>query len=172
MGLVELRPLSSGISSLVGREDFGGAVDFLRAGLKGDASDLNTLKMIAHCHHWAGHTDEAIAVGREALNYDPTSFEMHAILAQLLADKGEHQEAVAHANQGLLNYPVSSPEQTASPALDGSNSSEVATPPGAGSSDLASQWVSAGRTEWFDWAKSYLSWYESARGETVGPTEH
>ncbi|MGI9408670.1 MAG: tetratricopeptide repeat protein [Hyphomicrobiaceae bacterium] len=167
-----MRPLSICISNLIGREDFDGAVDYLRAGLKGDASDLDTLKMIAHCHHWAGNTDDAIAVSREALIHDPALFEMHAILAQLLADKGEHEDACFHACKGLVNYPEPQPEP---PGLRNSIAaclSRISATEPEPSPNLAMQWVKAGRTEWFDWAKQYLNWYETTRGETVKPTEH
>jgi tetratricopeptide (TPR) repeat protein len=90
---------------MLGRQEYDKAIDYLRAGLKGDKSDFDSLAMIANCHHWAGHHDQAIVVGEEALKIDPRSFDMHALLAQLFAEKGDHENAVIHARKGLECYP-------------------------------------------------------------------
>lgn len=54
------RPFTFTFSRLVGRQKFDEAIEYLRSGLKDNASDLSSLEMIAHCHHWAGHAVEAI----------------------------------------------------------------------------------------------------------------
>ncbi len=158
---------------MVGRQEFDKAIEYLRAGLKGDASDQNSLELIADCYHWAGRNEEAITACREALAANPVSFDMHAMLAQLLANKGEHENAATHARKGLESYPEPLPEIPPSIISAFKFLSRImprlfsAPPP-----DEALKRVYEWRAGWFDWAKSYLSWYDQTYGEKVKPIEH
>ena len=157
---------------MIGREEFDDAIDYLRAGLKGNKSDLASIEMIAHCHHWAGRKEETIVVCREALGLDPNSFDMHVMLSQLFAENGEHDDAAIHARKGLECYPEPLPEipgfmLSAFNALGRFVPSIRNFPP-----DAALQKIETWRAEWFGWAKRYLSWYEVTFGETAKPTEH
>jgi tetratricopeptide (TPR) repeat protein len=147
-----------------------GAIVYLRAGLKGDASDLASLEMIAQCHLWAGRTDEAIATCGEALGYNLGSFDTHSMLAQLLAEKGEHEDAAVHVRKGLECYPEPLPEIPHFVASAIKGLSRIF--PFLRAPDAALQQAEAERAAWFDWAKQYLSWYDLTYGETVKPKEH
>ena len=157
---------------LIGRQDFDGAIDYLRAGLKGDASDLASLEMIAQCHHWARRTDDAIAACSAALIYDAMSFDMHMMLAQLLAKRGEHKQAAIHARKGLECFPDALPEVPRF-VISAFKMLSIVFPRFRGPGpDAALQKVAAERAEWFDWAKQYLSWFDAMHGETFKPSEH
>jgi tetratricopeptide (TPR) repeat protein len=157
---------------MLGRQEYDKAIDYLRAGLKGDKSDYDSLSMIANCHHWAGHHDQAIVVGEEALKLDPGSFDMHALLAELFAVKGDHENAIVHARKGLECYPEPVPTVPNSiisvfrllgrifPSLRDADPNE----------GLRS--VEASRAEWFSWAKQYLIWHDATHGGTGAPVVH
>lgn len=167
-----MRPFTLRLAGVLGRRELDQAIAEMRAGLRGDSSDQASLEMIAHCHQWAGHTDEAISAGYDALRYDPSAFEMHAMLAQLLADEGEHERAATHVRQGLEWYPEPVPNTPKAvnsafnwlgriiPRLHGLD------PNGA----LRN--VEDERAHWFEWAKQYLVWHDEAFGESKEPTKH
>ncbi len=166
------RPFTITFSRMIGRQEFDKAIDYLRSGLKGNESDISSLEMIAHCHHWAGHEEEAIEACREALRCDPKSFDMHSMLSQLLAERGEHEDAAIHARRGLDSYPEALPEiprfvtsvfealGRIFPWLRGPDANE------------ALRWIEAEHTEWFNWAKKYLSWYDRTHDDKLGPREN
>lgn len=160
---------------MIGRSEFDKAIDYLRAGLKDNASDAASLEMIANCHHWAGRNEQAIVACREALACDPNAFEMHALLARLLAEKGEKEGAAIHARQGLEHYPEPLPAiprfyMSAFNALCRiAPSFHIANP------EEAIRRVDTMHADWFHWAKRYLEWYDQAHGtkrDSVRPTEH
>lgn len=166
------RPFTIKFSRMIGRQEFDKAIDYLRSGLKGNKSDLSSLEMIANCHHWAGRTDDAIKACHEALQCDPQSFEMHSMLAQLLAEKGEHENAAIHARRGLECYPEPLPEVpkfvTSAfqflgrifPRLRGVDANE------------AIRRIDGEHAEWFDWAKKYLEWYDYSHNDKLAPSEN
>ena len=39
------------------------------------------------------------------LVHDPNAFDMHVLLSQMLAGKGQHENAALHARKGLESYP-------------------------------------------------------------------
>ena len=160
------------LAKMIGRRDFDGAINYLRAGLKGDEADLASLEMIAHCQHWAGRHDEAIAACRETLKLDPVSFEMHAMLAQIFAEKGEHDEAAEHARTGLESYPEPLPKVSRIVVLAFKALGRIAPRLQGAAPDAALRRVEAMRAEWFDWAKQYLSWYDATYNGSVNPTKH
>ncbi|MEQ1697580.1 MAG: tetratricopeptide repeat protein [Hyphomicrobiaceae bacterium] len=167
-----MRPFTIQLSLLIGRQDFDGAIAYLRAHLKGDSSDISSLEMIAHCQLWAGRTDEAEAACYSALVFDPNAFDMHALLAQHLAKKGEHKRAAIHASKGLEFYPEPLPKMprfmiSAIRGLSRIFSSLRGLDP-----DEALHRVETERAEWLGWAKQYLNWYDSGHGATLSPTEH
>lgn len=167
-----MRPFTLRLAGMIGRREFEQAIAEMRAGLRGNSSDQATLEMIASCLHWSGQTDEAIAACYGALRYDPNAFDMHAMLAQLLADKGEHEQAAVHVRKGLEWFPEPVPKAPAAlnsvftwlgrivPRLRGLD------PNGA----LRS--FEAQRAQWFEWAKQYLIWYDEAFGESTNPKKH
>lgn len=165
-------PFTTRLAKLIGRQDFDGAIDRLRAGLRGDASDADSHILIAQCHFWGGRLDESIAACAEALRCDPELFDAHALLAQLHARKDNHREAAIHARRGIECFPEPLPEFP--PVLTSMFKFMGRIFPlfRGPSPDAALQRVAAERTEWFDWAKSYLSWYDETSGEQVKPTEH
>lgn len=166
------RPFTFTLSRMIGQQEFDKAIDYLRSGLKGNESDLSSLEMIAHCHHWAGHADDAIKACRKALRYDPKSFDMHSMLSRLLAEKGEHEDAVIHARRGLECYPSPLPEiprfVTSAfqvlgrifPRLRGADATE------------SLRRIEAEQSEWFAWAKRYLNWYDRTHNDRLGPLEN
>jgi tetratricopeptide (TPR) repeat protein len=169
-----LRPFTIRFSLMIGRKEFDKAIDYLRAGLKGDTSDLASLEMIAHCHDWAGRSEEAIASCREALGHDPNSFDMHVMLSRLFAAKDEHADAANHARKGLETYPEPLPKLPRSLILTLKIFSRLipslrGLAPDAEAALLRAE---ADNAAWFNWAKRYLSWYDATYGETVKPVDH
>lgn len=165
-------PFTPKVARLIGREDFDGAIEYLRAKLRGNASDVAALEMIAQCHQWAGRTQEAISTCREALRYDAVAFESHAMLARLLAQEGTHVDAAAHARSGLECFPE---------PLPGIPQSFVRAIQGLGrifpfvrefDPNGALQRGETERREWFEWATRYLGWYDKAYGDTQTPVRH
>jgi tetratricopeptide (TPR) repeat protein len=157
---------------MIGRQEFDKAIAHLRSELRGNASDISSLEMIAHCHHWAGRADEAIKAGREALQCDPKSFDMHALLSQLLVDKGEHEDAAIYARLGLENFLEPLPEIPGF-FLKVHRALEYFFPILQGASpDQAIKRSESNRADWYDWAKSYLDWYDATYGDTLGPIKH
>jgi tetratricopeptide (TPR) repeat protein len=157
---------------MLGRQEYDKAIDYLRAGLKGDRSDFDSLAMIANCYHWAGRHDQAIVACEEALKVDSSSFDMHALVAQLFVEKGDHENAVIHARIGLECYPEPLPTiprwitfifrllGRVFPSLRDSDPNE----------GLRS--MEASRAEWFAWAKQYLTWHDATHGGTGKPVVH
>lgn len=166
------RPFTIAFSRMIGRQEFDKAIDYLRLGLKGNKSDLSSLEMIAHCYHWAGRADEAINACRVALRCDPKSFDMHSMLSQLLAEKGEHQDAAIHARRGLECFPEPLPEiprfVTSVFRTLGRMFPRLREP----DANEALRRVEAEQAEWFSWAKDYLSWYDRIHNDKIGPTEN
>ena len=168
---VGLRPFTLRFAELIGRQDFDGAIEYLRVHLKGNASDLPSLEMIAQCHHWAHRPGEAIAACRDALTYDTTSFDMHALIAQLLAEKGEHAAAANHARKGLECYPEPLPEIPRFLSSIGNALSRFFLNHTL-DVDPALKRVEAERADWFAWANRYLSWYDASFDKTTKPVQH
>jgi tetratricopeptide (TPR) repeat protein len=167
------RPFTFAFSRMIGRQEFDKAIDYLRSGLRGNESDLSSLEVIAHCHQWAGRADDAIKACREALQRDPKSFDMHSMLAQLLAEKGEHEGAAIHARRGLECYPEPLPEIPrflilVFQALDRILPRRLRGP----DANDALRRFEAEKAEWFNWAKKYLNWYDSTHNDRLGPTEN
>jgi len=166
-------PFSLRFARQIGRQEFDAAIDTLRADLKGNRSDLASHEMIAHCHRWAGRADAAIAACHEALNCDPASFDSHAMLAQLLAEKSEFGQAAFHARKGLELYPEPLPKIPRFLTFTFSVVSRlIPRLRNAGPLSLALERVESERAEWVDWAKRYLSWYDQSSDSKVKPAEH
>jgi tetratricopeptide (TPR) repeat protein len=167
-----LRPFTFRMARMIGGQQFDAAIDDLSAGLKGNASDAASLEMIAQCHRWAGRNEEAITAGLAALLRDPASFAMHSMLAELFAEKGEHDDAAIHVRKGLECYPeplekiprfISSAFKLMArlfPRLQGS------------SPENALQRIEASNAEWFEWATKYLVWYDATYGKNINPSKH
>jgi tetratricopeptide (TPR) repeat protein len=166
------RPFTFAFSRMIGRQEFDKAIDYLRSNLKNDASDMSSLEMIAHCHQWAGRPDKAIEACRKALVWDAASFDMHSMLSQLLAEKGEHEAAAVHALKGLECYPEPLPEvprfmtsafQILSRFFPSFRGIDV---------NNALRSIEDEHAEWFDWAKKYLKWYDVTYGDKLAPAEN
>ena len=166
-----MRPFTLRFAELIGRQDFDGAIEYLRVRLKGDASDLASLEMIAQCHHWARRPGEAIAACRDALTYDTTSFDMHALIAQLLAEEGEHDAVANHARKGLECYPEPLPGVPRFLSSIGNALSRLFWNRTL-DADMALKRVEAERADWFSWANRYLSWYDANFDKTTKPSQH
>lgn len=168
----KLRPFSIAFSRMIGQQEFDRAIDYLRSGLKGDASDLSSLEMIAHCHHWSGSETEAITACLAALDYDPNSFAMHALLAPLLSEKGEHESAAMHVRRGLENYPEPLPEIPNFILSTFKLLSRFAPKLSDAGPNVALEQIEAEHRAWLDWAKDYLDWYDKTYDDKQSPTEH
>lgn len=105
------------------------------------------------------------------LAYDPQEYHSHAMLAQLLAEQGEHDAAAVHARKGLESYPepIEVPQLAIAlyralarivPRLRRDDIEKTLRNPGASN------------IEWFDWAKQYLHWYDSTYGGDQTPSQH
>lgn len=166
-----MRPYTASFARKVGRGQLDEAIDEIRGTLKGDASDAHSLEMIAQCHHWAGRPDEAISACREALKYDSNSFPMLSLLARLLADRDEHENAAIYARKGLESYPEPLKVPRFVDALFKIMSVFIPRLRGVTPTDALKQ-VEAEDAEWFAWAKQYLDWYDSVFGDSVRPPSH
>lgn len=169
-----LRPFTIRFSQMIGRNEFDKAIDYLRAGLKSDKSDLASLEMIAQCHEWSSRTEEAILSCREALHHDPNSFDMHVMLSRLFATKGEHANATLHARKGLESYPEPLPNLPRFFIITLNALSRFIPSLRGIASDAEAALLSgeADKADWFNWAKRYLSWYDATYGDKINPVNH
>jgi tetratricopeptide (TPR) repeat protein len=166
------RPFTITLSGMIGRRDFDKAIEYLRSNLKGKASDLSSLEMIAHCHYWAGKPDDAIKAGHEALKCDSRSFDMHVMLSQLYAERAEHENAAIHARKGLESYPEPLPKLPNFIVTADKLLRHFFPQLGAYGPDEALKRIEAEHANWFDWAKKYLAWYDSTYGDNLEPLEN
>ncbi|MEO1205290.1 MAG: tetratricopeptide repeat protein [Pseudomonadota bacterium] len=160
------------VARLIGRKEFDAAIELLRSKLKGDASDQYSFEMIAYCCQSAGRSDDAIASCRAALKLDPQSYEMHALLAQLLADQGAYEDAAIHALRGLEYYPEPMPEipkvvlsvlRVLGRFLPRLNRTSF---------EKALADIDEDRANWFRWATEYLRWYDRTHADQLTPPRH
>jgi len=165
-------PFTVKFSRMIGWQEFDKAIDYLRSGLRGNKSDLSSLEMIAHCHLWAGRPDDAIKACHEALHCDSESFAMHSTLAQLLAEKGEHEDAAIHARRGLECYPAPLPKVPRSVTLSYQFLSRVFPRLRGADPNEAIRSVEAEQADWFDWAKKYLEWYDGTHNGKLSPLDN
>lgn len=171
--ICRLRPFTISLARHIGRGQFDEAINELRAALKGNASDVASLEMIAQCHYWSGRADQAISACQQALKYDPDSFDAHALLSQLHAARNEHENAATHARRGLECYPEPLPRLPS--LLDSAHTLLSRIIPllrGAPTPNEALQSTEAEHAEWYDWAKKYLDWYDATSGEAMRPRQH
>lgn len=171
--ICSLRPFTLRFARQIGRGQLDEAIREMRAALKGNASDLASLEMIAQCHDWLGRADDAMSACQQALKYDPHSFCMHALLSRLHAARDEHDDAAMHARRGLECYPEPLPPlprffETAHTFL----SRIFPRYRGSPSPNEALRSAETERAEWYSWAKQYLDWYDAIYGETTQPRQH
>lgn len=168
-----MRPFTFSLARKIGRGQLGDAVSEMRAALRGNASDLASLEMIAQCHYWAGRADDAITACRQALRYDPNCFSAHVLLSQLHASRDEHEDAATHARRGLECYQEPLPRvprilDTAHILLSRIFPRLRSTP----TPNEALQSVEAENVEWYNWAKQYLDWYDATYRDSLQPRSH
>ena len=167
-----LFPFDLRLARMIGRGQRNAAIDYLRTGRKGDKSDVDILEMMAMLHRGAGRNDEAISVSREALALDPASFDSHALLAEILAENGEHEQAALHARRGLEHFPEPMPEMPKAVWLVWKALFLLLPRLRRAYPDGRLPDFSHANTAWFDWARAYLDWYDSTFAESTSPTEH
>jgi tetratricopeptide (TPR) repeat protein len=165
-------PFTPGLARLIGRGEFDAAIAYLAKYLKGNASDVYALEIIALCHRWLGRHRDALVVARRALAFDPASFTLHNLAAELLAEANEDETAAFHARKMLECFPEPLPPL---PKVVNAFFTLLAryfprwreAHPGKGYEHIQQT-----NAEKFDWAKNYLSWYDATYGETFQPSKH
>ena len=100
------------------------------------------------------------------------SFDAHAMLAQLFAENGEHEEAAVHARSGLENYPEPLPDMSGSALSIFNFVSRFSQKLREAPPNEAIKRVEEDRAKWFDWAKNYLKWYGLTYGDKFDPMNH
>lgn len=167
-----MRLVTFHLARLIGRRKFDAAIDHLRSGLRGGKSDVDSLEMIAMCHQWADRNDEAIETFRKALALEPASFNSYSQLAQLLAEKGEHENAAVHARKGLEFFPEPLEELPRVIALAHKALCRVVPRLRRAHPDGQLPDLNESNTRWFNWAQEYLAWYDATYDESESPAKH
>lgn len=162
------------VAKCIGQKDFDGAIRILEKSLSDSSRDLPALEMIALCHRWSHRDSMAIASAQKALAYEPKHFGAIRLLSELYAEQENHEAAAQFARLGIENYPSPLPAAskaimwllrigaTVFPRLKRINE--------AAQRDLADP--NRDRTEWYAWARAYLTWYDSTFGIKQDPTVH
>jgi len=153
------------VAPLIGRKDYGSAVQILEGELTGTSEDIPYLEIIAHCHWQAGSEDKAIETAKKALALDPKNFEMPRMLSQILAEHEDHEQAIEYVKIGLNNFPsdpLPAPPSWVFSTLKfaGKFSARWKRIHEAANEDL--QDPDKARRVWQSWAHEYLAWYEDA----------
>ncbi|MEQ8823753.1 MAG: tetratricopeptide repeat protein [Filomicrobium sp.] len=166
------QPFTCRLAYHIGRQEFDAAIDHLRSNLNDDGSDAAALEMIAQCHFWAGRSAKAVAVAHEALDHDPDLFAVHALLANLYAENGEHSNAATHARRGLECYPEPLPEVPAFLIWTYRVLSSLLPRFRDADPRAVLKQQELEHSEWYRWANAYLDWYDSTYDESLKPSDH
>lgn len=166
MRIEKFLKLQMKVAPLLGRRDYGGAVQVFEGALTDTSEDLPFLELLAHCHWHQGDEEKAIETARRALAFDPESFEMPRMLSQILAERENHEEAVKFIKIALKNFPsepLAVPPSLALAALKiaGKISERCRHAHKSATNELRD--ADASLLEWQTWANEYLEWYEEAR---------
>ena len=162
------------MSRCIGGEKYDEAIHIIRQGLTNSARDVQSLEMIARCHHWASREEEAISTANQVLVYDPKNFASIELLGNIYVSRDEHEIAAPYIRLGLECFP----EPTLAvprffltilrmvgffiPRIR-----KVASKAENLSSD-----PNKSNREWFLWAKEYLTWYDQNANNKQSPTVH
>jgi hypothetical protein len=162
------------ICRCVGRNDFDEAIRIISTRLVNSERDVPWLEMIALCHHWAERDDMAITTAIRALMLDPHSFDAIELLTRIHASRNEHATVAKYVPLGLENFPSPLPNiprfyfrllrffgffAPRFKRLAQRAEVEILDP-------------NQSRTEWYAWAKEYLTWYDQTHDGNKMPTVH
>ncbi len=174
MSVVSFAKTQMEVGRCIGRKDFDAAIRILEGSLSHDPTDIPSLEMIALCHRWSHRNDMAIAAANQALAYDSKNFDAIRLLAEIYAERNEHETAVRFVRLGLESYPESLPPlpkiffrvlHLFAAVLPRLRRIEEAARRDLGDRNKDNR-------EWYSWAKQYLAWYDTASGSLQTPTVH
>ena len=95
------------LSRRIGRKDYDGAIDVLERALTNTDEDVPYLVMIAWCHRWSNRDNEALVFAERARACDVNNFEANRLLADIYAERNQHELAIGFARVGLDHLPAS-----------------------------------------------------------------
>lgn len=174
MQLVAFAKTQLEVGRCVGRKDYDGAIRVLESSLSNTNADTHSLVMIALCHRWSNRNDDAIEMAQRALSHDSGSFGAYRLLADVYAERKEHEMAVRFVRLGLDNFPEPTPPapkfifwllRVGSLFIPRLRRVEEAA-----RTELADP--NNDTRDWYAWAKQYLAWYDSEFGDKLMPTVH
>ena len=109
-----------------------------------------------------------------ALRCDSDDFDALRMLAEIYANRNEHDKAVDFVRRGLANHPkpsaplprVAKALRIVAPLLPKRLRRAIET-------DLTIfEDPGANDRKWFAWAKEYLAWYDGTKGSSTAPVVH
>lgn len=162
------------LARCIGRKDYDGAIRVLESSLSNTDEDAPSLVMVARCHRWSKRDDDAIGVAQGALSCDAGNFEAYRLLADIHAEREEHETAVRFVRLGLDNFPEPTPPvpkyifwilRVSALVIPRFKRAEEKT-----RRELAD--IDSETRDWYAWAKQYLAWYGSQFGGKHTPTVH
>ena len=150
------------LGGAVGRNDIGRIESICSQALSVDKRDLMALMVLADTYWRNKQFEKAISPALQALEFDPNDFYAIRIVAGVYAERGEHESAYRHAKRLLTAGPPTFPPTK--------ETSRILAP---------FAWIPRIRrlrervardedenetsyAEWMQWAKGYVSWYESS----------
>ena len=162
------------MSRCIGGEKYDEAIHIIRQGLTNSARDVQSLEMIASCHHWASREEEAISTANQAFVYDPKNFSSIELLGNIYVSRDQHEIAAPYVRLGLECFPEPT---SAVPRLFLSilrmvgflipRIRKVASKAEKLNGDL-----NKSKRGWFLWAKEYLAWCDQNGNDKQSPTVH
>jgi tetratricopeptide (TPR) repeat protein len=157
----------------IGRKDYARAISYYEKVKESEGPNPYTLCMMAQCSEWAGDSESAIRIAKEALAIDSMHFESHKLLAEIYLARKDYEKTKRHVQNALHNYPEPLPGPprllfwllrllSIIPAVrrvEKAATDEIKDP-------------NKDTRKWFEWANEYLKWHEEQFGDTAEPTVH
>jgi tetratricopeptide (TPR) repeat protein len=157
----------------LGRKDYARAIEYYERVKESEDPNPYTLCMMAQCSEWAGDSESAIRIAKEALAIDSTQFESHKLLAEIYLARKDYEKTKWHVQNALHNYPEPLPSP---PRLFFRLLRLLSILPAVRRVEKAAideiKDPNKDTRKWFEWAKEYLKWYEEQFGDKAEPTVH
>jgi tetratricopeptide (TPR) repeat protein len=118
--------------------------------------------------------DKAIEVAERVLHVNPHDFTLLKMVSETLAQRGDHERAVAYVRLGLENYPEDIAPMPPFLTKLARVTMRILGPRRKLSAQELAPWesVNADNRAWFQWAKEYLAWFDGSTGSKSVPVLH